>query len=165
MTQHAYIRTCAHAGTDLDNETGGWLAGKACQDELTGEYFIVIDTTIPALYTEKGAAHLTFTSESQVALHETLMLKHPEKTLLGWYHTHPHMGVFFSQWDAWIHRYFFPSLWQVALVIEPYNSMGGFFTHDANGNLVSNSYQGFYELTRKDRSLVFWRNLHQPIKV
>lgn len=159
MTQQAYIRVCAHSGTDLDNETGGWLAGRWCQDEFSGEHFIVIDTAIPALYTERGAAHLTFTSASQVAMHESLQRDYPGKTLLGWYHTHPHMGIFFSQWDAWIHRYFFPQPWQVALVIEPCTSIGGFFTRNADGELNSESYQGFFELTNNERSLVFWRNL------
>ena len=162
MTQQAYIRVCAHAGTDLDNETGGWLAGKWCVDEFSSENFIVIDTAIPALYTERGAAHLTFTSASQVAMHESLQRDYPGKTLLGWYHTHPHMGVFFSQWDAWIHRYFFPRIWQVALVVEPCTSIGGFFIRDADGELNYETYHGFYELTNNERSLVFWRNL-RPI--
>lgn len=162
MTQQAYIRVCAHAGTDLDNETGGWLAGKWCVDEFSSEHFIVIDTAIPALYTERGAAHLTFTSASQVAMHESLQRDFPDKTLLGWYHTHPHMGVFFSQWDTWIHRYFFPQIWQVALVVEPCTSIGGFFVRNSDGELNSDHYQGFYELTNNERSLVFWRNL-RPI--
>jgi hypothetical protein len=27
VTQLAYVHICAHAGSDLDNEVGGWLAG------------------------------------------------------------------------------------------------------------------------------------------
>jgi hypothetical protein len=72
LTQNAFVRMCAHAGSDLDNEVGGWMAGKYCRDSLHGEPFIVVDTILPAVYTEQGAAHLTFTGDTQVALHNHL---------------------------------------------------------------------------------------------
>jgi len=163
LTQNAYIRMCAHAGSDLDNEVGGWMAGKYCRDSLHGTPFIVVDTILPALYTQQGAAHLTFTGDTQVALHNHLEEHFPHKVFLGWYHTHPRMGVFFSQWDTWLHQNFFPEAWQVALVIEPHQSIGGFFIRQADGSLDAHNYFGFYELTnRRQRSVVFWKNL-QPL--
>jgi len=162
ITQTAYVRVCAHAGTDLDNEVGGWMAGKYCHDSQDGIPFIVIDTILPAVYTEQGAAHLTFTGDTQIALHNHLEEHYPEKVFLGWYHTHPRMGIFFSQWDTWLHQNFFPRQWQVALVIEPHQSIGGFFIRQSDGTLDQRQYYGFYELTNKrHRSVVFWRNL-QP---
>ncbi len=164
LTQNAYVRICAHAGSDLDNEVGGWMAGKYCRDSLHGDPFIVIDTILPAVHTEQGAAHLTFTGDTQVALHNHLEEYYPHKVFLGWYHTHPRMGVFFSHWDAWLHQNFFPEKWQVALVIEPHQSIGGFFIRQADGTLDQRNYFGFYELTnRNQRSVVFWKNL-QPAK-
>lgn len=162
VTQNAFVRMCAHAGSDLDNEVGGWMAGKYCRDSLHGNPFIVIDTILPAIHTEQGAAHLTFTGDTQVALHNHLEEHHPDKVFLGWYHTHPRMGVFFSHWDAWLHQNFFPEPWQVALVIEPHKSIGGFFIRQEDGTLDQRAYFGFYELTnRSKRSVVFWRNM-QP---
>jgi proteasome lid subunit RPN8/RPN11 len=162
LTQSAYVRMCAHGGSDLDNEVGGWMAGKYCRDSLNGEIFIVIDTILPAVHTEQGAAHLTFTGDTQIALHNHLDEHFPDKVFLGWYHTHPRMGVFFSQWDAWLHQNFFPEQWQVALVIEPHQSIGGFFIRQPDGSLDQRQYYGFYELTnRRHRSVVFWRNM-QP---
>ena len=162
VTQNAYIRMCAHAGSDLDNEVGGWMAGKYCRDSLHGTPFIVIDAILPAVYTQQGAAHLTFTGDTQVALHNHLDTYFPGKVFLGWYHTHPRMGIFLSQWDAWLHQNFFPETWQVALVIEPHKSIGGFFMRQEDGNLDQQAYFGFYELTnRHQRSVVFWRNM-QP---
>jgi len=163
LTQTAFVRVCAHAGTDLDNEVGGWMAGKYCRDSQDGTPFIVIDTILPAVYTEQGAAHLTFTGDTQIALHNHLSENFPEKVFLGWYHTHPRMGIFFSQWDTWLHQNFFPEPWQVALVIEPHQSIGGFFIRQPDGTLDQRNYFGFYELTNKaQRSVVFWRNL-QPV--
>ncbi len=162
LTQSAYVRMCAHGGSDLDNEVGGWMAGKFCQDSLSGEIFIVVDTVLPAVYTEQGAAHLTFTGDTQIALHNHLEEHFPDKVFLGWYHTHPRMGVFFSQWDAWLHQNFFPEQWQVALVIEPHQSIGGFFIRQPDGALDQRQYYGFYELTNnRHRSVIFWRNM-QP---
>jgi proteasome lid subunit RPN8/RPN11 len=162
VTQNAYVRMCAHAGSDLDNEVGGWMAGKYCRDSLHGNPFIIIDTVLPAVHTEQGAAHLTFTGDTQVALHNHLEEHYPDKVFLGWYHTHPRMGVFFSHWDAWLHQNFFPEPWQVALVIEPHKSIGGFFIRQEDGSLDQRAYFGFYELTnRSKRSVVFWQNL-QP---
>jgi len=162
VTQNAYVRMCAHAGSDLDNEVGGWMAGKYCRDSLHGTPFIVIDAILPAVYTQQGAAHLTFTGDTQVALHNHLDTHFPDKVFLGWYHTHPRMGIFLSQWDAWLHQNFFPETWQVALVIEPHKSIGGFFMRQEDGNLDQQAYFGFYELTnRHQRSVVFWRNM-QP---
>ncbi len=48
------------------------MAGKYCRDSQDGIPFIVIDTILPAVYTEQGAAHLTFTGDTQVALHNHL---------------------------------------------------------------------------------------------
>ena len=160
LTQNAYIRMCAHAGSDLLNEVGGWMAGKYCQDQISGDKFVVIDTVLPAPYTDRGSTHLTFTGDTQVALYGHLENYYPNKVLLGWYHTHPSMGVFFSHWDAWLHQNFFPHFWQVALVIEPHTSTGGFFIRQMNGNLDTRHYFGFYELTnRRHHSVVFWHNL------
>lgn len=162
ITQNAYVRMCAHAGSELDNEVGGWMAGKHCQDSISGESFIVIDTILLAQYTNQGPAHLTFTGDSQVEMLNTLETSYPNKVLVGWYHTHPRMGVFLSQWDIWLHQNFFPEPWQVALVIEPFSSIGGVFIRQEDGSLEPQCYYGFYEIqSNPDRSVVFWQNLQK----
>jgi proteasome lid subunit RPN8/RPN11 len=160
LTQHAFIRICAHAGSDLQNEVGGWLAGKTYLDNHTGKPFIVINTVLPAEFTLQGSAFLTFTQESQVNLHATMTDLYPDLMLLGWFHTHPRMGVFFSEWDRWLHENFFPESWQVGLVIEPFSASGGFFQKQVDGSLDTRQYFGFNELFhRRRRSIVHWRNL------
>jgi proteasome lid subunit RPN8/RPN11 len=160
LTQRAFVRICAHAGSDLQNEVGGWLAGKTYLDRETGDPFIVINTVLPAEFTLQGSAFLTFTQDSLVTLHATLAQDYPDEILLGWFHTHPRMGVFFSEWDRWLHENFFPEKWQVGLVIEPFSASGGFFLQQINGKLDTRRYFGFYELYhRRKRSIVHWRNL------
>ena len=162
VTQKAYIRFCAHASSNLQNEVGGWLLGKWRLDKTSGEQFIVIDTILPALHTQSGSAFLTFTQESQVALHHHLEESYPTKQLVGWFHTHPKMGVFLSAYDTWLHQNFFPEQWQVALVIEPFSRAGGFFIRQSDGQMDPRHYFGFHELIngkKKKRSVVFWRNI------
>ena len=160
VTQKAYVRFCAHSSTDLNNEVGGWLLGKYRVDKKSGEQFIVIDTILPAQHTQQGSAFLTFTQESQVALLNHLHEYYSNKDLVGWFHTHPRMGVFLSAYDTWLHDNFFPELWQVALVIEPFSKSGGFFIRQMNNQLDPRHYYGFYEVTNgKNRGVVHWRNM------
>ncbi len=89
VTQRAFIRFCAHAGTDLDNEVGGWLIGKWRTDHMSGKQFIVIEAIVPAQHTRQGSAFLTFTQDSQVAMYDDVEERFPDKDLVGWFHTHP----------------------------------------------------------------------------
>lgn len=160
VTQEAYVRFCAHAGSDLDNEVGGWLLGKQRLDKISGEQFIVVDTILPARFTQQGSTYLTFTQDSQVELHRHLQDNYPDKTLVGWFHTHPRMGVFLSSYDTFLHNNFFPEMWQVALVIEPFSRSGGFFIRQKDGWLDPRQYFGFHELVNgKKRSVVHWQNV------
>ncbi len=160
VTQPAYSRCCAHADSDLHNEVGGGLVGKWRADSRTGEQFVVVEAALPARHTRHGSVFLTFTQDSLVALHNDLDESYPGKELVGWYHTHPRMGVFLSGYDLWLHEHFFPEPWQVALVIEPYAALGGFFLRQADGRLDPQRYFGFYELAGNGKqSRVFWNNL------
>lgn len=160
VTQRAFVRCCAHAGSDLNNEVGGWLVGKWRADRRTGAQFVIVEAILPAPHTRHGSAYLTFTQDTQLALYDEMKERYPNKELVGWYHTHPRMGVFLSSYDTWLHGNFFPEPYQVALVIEPYSATGGFFIRNAGGRLDPRRYFGFYELQTPGRgSVVHWRNL------
>ena len=160
VTHRAYVRFCAHAGSDLNHEVGGGLVGQWHLDEEAGEGFVVIETIIPARFTRQGSAFLTFTQDTLVAMHDELEDRHPGKQLVGWYHTHPRMGVFLSSYDVWLHEHFFPEPWQVALVIEPHSRTGGFFIQDREGRMDPKRYFGFNELLDENgASVVHWTNM------
>jgi proteasome lid subunit RPN8/RPN11 len=165
MTQKAYVRANVHAQSDLENEVGGWLIGAHRADQLTGEGYIVIERCLPAPFTRQGSAYLTFTQDSQVALFEIMEEKYPDKDLLGWYHTHPKMGIFLSSYDLFLHNHFFPHSWQVALVIEPHSNQAGFFIRDLEGEMDGRLYYGFHELAgRRKNSVVRWTNLEEELE-
>ena len=161
ITQKAYVKTNVHAGSDLENEVGGWLVGKWRADPETGDNFIVIEAILPAVHTKHGSAYLTFTQDSQVAMYDEMEDRYPESELVGWYHTHPKMGVFLSKYDLFLHQNFFTQQYQVALVIEPHSRTAGFFIPKADGSLDPRQYYGFSEIHNgSDRSVVHWKNVY-----
>lgn len=165
VSQRAFVRFCAHAGSDLENEVGGWLIGKWCRDKRSDEEFVVVESILPAPFTRHGGAYLTFTQDTQVALHAQKEERYPGKDVVGWYHTHPRMSIFLSEYDMFLHTNFFPQHYQVALVIEPVSAVGGFFIRQVNGQLDSRRYFGFYELhNRTNRSVVHWRNIYPEME-
>jgi len=161
MTQTAYSRICIHSESDVENEVGGILLGQWCLSDER-EQFIVIEHALPARHTRHGSVYLTFTQDSLVDLHDQIDANYKGQKIVGWYHTHPRMGVFLSEHDTWLHRHFFPEPWQVALVVEPVGAKGGFFVRQKQGVLDPAQYFGFYELDgRFGRSNMYWSNLSQ----
>ena len=160
MTQAAYCRISLHSISELEDEVGGALVGMWCQDRDTQEQFVVVQHMLPARYTRQGSVYLTFTQDTLVDFHEEVESNHRGKKIVGWYHTHPRMGIFLSHFDTFLHNNFFPEPWQVALVVEPHASTAGFFIRRDDGVLDPTRYFGFYELNGNlGRSMVAWNNL------
>jgi len=161
MTQPAYSRICVHSVSDMNNEVGGVMVGEWCADEESGRQFIVVEHAIPARHTRQSNVHLTFTQDSLVDIHEEIDNNFKGKRIVGWYHTHPRMGIFLSHYDTWLHKYFFPEPWQVALVVEPHSANGGIFIRQRDGSFDPSRYFGFYELDGNyGRTMVYWTNLY-----
>ena len=161
MTQPAYSRICVHSVSDMRNEVGGILVGEWCMDE-DRDQFIVVEHALPARHTRQSSVSLTFTQESMLDIHDQIDANFKGQKIVGWYHTHPHMGVFLSHYDTWLHSNFFPEPWQVALVVEPVSATGGFFIRQKSGILDPTRYFGFSEMDGNyGRSMVYWTNLYQ----
>jgi proteasome lid subunit RPN8/RPN11 len=161
MNRAAYIRVTVHACSD-STEVGGVLVGHWCADEESDEQFVIVKHALPARHTRQGSVYLTFTQDSLVDLHDQIDKRFEGERIVGWYHTHPRMGIFLSHYDTWLHNNFFPEPWQVALVVEPYSSLGGFFIRQPDGSLNPNRYFGFYEVDGANgSSIARWQNLLQ----
>ena len=160
FTQHAYLRCMEHAASDLRHEIGGALVGQLLHDEQADRPYIVIEDVIPAEHTQFSRVHLTFTQTTLVQLNNALEDQFPGLQMVGWYHTHPRMAVFLSEYDTWLHRHFFREPWQAALVVEPYRGHGGFFCWQPGQRFDPRCYVGFYELADlQEESVVDWTNL------
>jgi proteasome lid subunit RPN8/RPN11 len=160
VSQSAIAQINEHAASDMDNEVGGALLGRWRKDARDGSQFVVVEAMLPARHTRHGSAFLTFTQESLLGFHEEQASRFPRKQIVGWFHTHPRMGVFLSEYDLWLAEHFFPASWQVSLVVEPHSSTGGFFVRDENGQLPGYRYSGLYEMLDPDgRGRLRWKNL------
>jgi proteasome lid subunit RPN8/RPN11 len=160
LSQSAYCRIVLHSLSEMDDEVGGALLGLWCIDRDTDEQFVVVQHMLPAQHTRQGSVYLTFTQDTIVQFHEQLEKHHSGKRIVGWYHTHPRMGIFLSHYDTWLHNNFFPEPWQVALVVEPHSSVAGFFIRRDDDALDPTRYFGFNELNgNMGRSMVEWKNL------
>ncbi|HXD10747.1 MAG TPA: hypothetical protein VN653_11840 [Anaerolineales bacterium] len=161
VTRPAYIRICVHA-CSAEVEVGGVLIGDWCTDEATGEQFVVVKHVLPARHTRQVSVYLTFTKDTLVDIHDQIDKRFEGEKIVGWFHTHPRMGVFLSHYDTFLHHNFFPEPWQVALVVEPFSSVAGFFIRQADGVFDPSRYFGFYELDgTSGRSIVRWKNLQK----
>lgn len=162
LNRAAYIRVSVHSCSSDTVEVGGVLVGDWCVDEKTAEEFVIVNHALPARHTLQGSVYLTFTQDSLVDIHNQIEKRFEGERIVGWYHTHPRMGIFLSHYDTWLHKNFFPEPWQVALVVEPYSSLGGFFIRQPNGYLDPARYFGFYESDGiSGQSIVRWHNLWQ----
>lgn len=160
LSQSAFCRISLHSTSEMDDEVGGALVGLWCLDRDSGEQFVVVQTMLPARYTRQGSVYLTFTQDTLVDFNDEIEQRHAGKRIVGWYHTHPRMGIFLSHYDTWLHNNFFPEPWQVALVVEPHTSVAGFFVRRDDNALDPTRYFGFYELNgNMGRSMINWNNL------
>ncbi len=124
ITGESILRIHNHGISSL-NEIGGVLIG----DAYLWEEQIVVEIlhAIPSHMTSGSRAHLTFTTETWSQLLHEKELLFPEQMIVGWYHSHPGMGIFLSDMDLFIQRHFFQSPWHVAIVVNAQDLRIGFF--------------------------------------
>jgi len=93
-----------------------------------------------------------FSDKDRMALHEQLLRDKQDPHLagfvsVGWFLSHTRSEILLSESDQEIYSIFFPSPWQVTMVVRPGrggNMRAGFFVRDAQGSLqCERSYQEF----------------------
>ena len=70
---------------------------------------------------------LDFTSDTWANANRIVEREFPDDIIVGWHHTHPNFGIFLSAYDLFIHKHFFGSPWNVALVVDPVKEEFGFY--------------------------------------
>ena len=115
-----------HLETDTTVEQGGILFGQAYNDSEHGIY-VEITAAVPAPATIGTGAHLEFTPDSWQGIMDYSKSTHPEANIVGWYHSHPNIGVFMSGTDMRTQRAFFYHPWCVSIVYDPVRDEIGCF--------------------------------------
>ena len=159
ISQLALRQIEGHGSSDLERELGGVLLGKATQSGSNN--MVNIQAAIPVISGDHGPVHFTFTADSWAQLHQDRQERYPQLDVVGWYHTHPDLGVFFSADDIVVHSAAFVLPWQVGLVYDPIRSevclVGWRQKHNSSMEKELASLSGFYEkLDYQDQSVVSW---------
>jgi len=128
---HVIFETSAHermlsdACRDTTREHGGILTGEAYRDP-GGQYYVLVKDAIAATDSKGSPTHLRFKADSWKPIWDHLKLN-PSVQIVGWYHTHPGLGVFLSGTDLRTQRLYFASPWNIAVVIDPVARKIGYF--------------------------------------
>jgi proteasome lid subunit RPN8/RPN11 len=112
---------------DLQREHGGVLVGQPFQDAPAGRPYLVIHAAIPALETTGSSVHLQFTPETWDYISGLIEENYPDQLVVGWYHSHPGLGVFMSGTDRATQQAFYHHAWNVAVVADPVARRTGWF--------------------------------------
>lgn len=132
------------SAADKERETGGVLLGGFYRND-EGSFVEVIDL-IEAESATGTDVSLTFTHQTWELIHEQVARRGDDAQIVGWYHSHPGLGVFMSKQDEFIHSSFFADPWHVAIVNDPIYTNWGCFKW-ADGKLDRTG--GFYVYTEK----------------
>jgi hypothetical protein len=108
---------------DVGLERGGVIVGRLDRDAAT----VRLTGSVPARGARADAARLTFTHEAWAHVGRVMDEHFPHDRVVGWYHSHPALGVFLSAQDRFVHTHFFARPWQVAYVHDPVAGGRGLF--------------------------------------
>ena len=151
--QQALSQIRAHSISNLRSELGGVLSGHAYRD---GEQMLVeVIAALPARNDDHGPIHFTFTADAWSQIHHEKAAKHPDLEIVGWFHTHPGLGVFYSSDDVVVHTAAFTLPWHVGLVVDPLGNEASYFGWQ-DGRLAP--IPGYFEqLDMQEKPIVPWR--------
>lgn len=103
-----------------DVEIGGLLVGEALRDVGTGRLVTLVRGAIPAVGGHSTSVHFTFTQKAWEHLTTERDARWPELITVGWFHSHPNLGVFYSGTDVSTQRAFFNQPWNIGIVVDPF---------------------------------------------
>jgi proteasome lid subunit RPN8/RPN11 len=121
------LREHCETSNDHGREVGGLLVGFR-HPEGAGEVSMIATDVLPMESADSSTAHVRLDAEAWFRVGEEFEGRYrPQgKERLGWYHTHPSQGIFFSKQDLNAHTVFtLPH--QFALVVDPRRMEAGLF--------------------------------------
>jgi proteasome lid subunit RPN8/RPN11 len=127
ITKDALGKLIKHLASNLRIEQGGILFGHAYCDPNNRMNYVEVTAAVPASATIGSSSHLEFTSESWLGIMEYAKKAYPKENIVGWYHSHPNIGVFMSATDRRTQQAFFHHPWSVSIVYDPVREEIGCF--------------------------------------
>lgn len=136
----------AHVATSTEREVGGVLLGRTYTSK--GKPYVKVDDFLKAESAGERRAALTFTHETWTQLNTAREQRRPELRIVGWYHSHPGLGIFMSDQDQFIHRNFFQASSMVAYVSDPVASNRAVFCWSGDRIAKASGFFVFADATR-----------------
>jgi len=162
------------AASDTSRELGGVLLG--IPEEGDEGLHLSITAMLKAKKTAADKTTLTFTHETWDQIHHEKDILYPELKIVGWFHTHPGLGVFLSNNDMFIQQHFFNLPWQVMYVVDPVIRENGFFAWEGQEikpypyMVVDNGQEVLISLPREEApeapapAIDIKKESHEPVK-
>lgn len=166
ISQVALRQIEGHSSSDLSRELGGVLMGHVIEEDET--FLVKVEAALPVKTEDHGPIHFTFTADAWAQLHKDRAVSFPDLDIVGWFHTHPNLGVFYSADDVIVHSAAFVMPWQVGLVFDPILGEGCLVgwqdSSDDESKPKLSSIDGFYELLDvEETSVVNWRFVESAV--
>lgn len=152
----AYRAVTDHVRGDTHREVGGLLLGQVFRGDHSDVYQVTVDEALPDYRGIGTRANFAFTFKSWSVLRDEAEERFPDYRIVGWYHSHPDLGVWFSGTDKKSHQTYFDKPWLVGLVVDPIRNMGAFFGDDKR---EVKQLPGFYERVEDEGSFITWNNI------
>lgn len=124
------LRVHCDEGNSRGREVGGILVGYQWKtsDNTTRAHHVLVSDVIAIQPLDNSRSHLSFGELEWSDAEQELARRYAPhgKVKVGWYHTHPYQGIFFSAQDESAHR-MFQLAYHFALVVDPRFMEAGLF--------------------------------------
>lgn len=132
LGEMALVKTQLFSVSNHDIEVGGLLIGPKPVKQTNGRYLTSITDVIYAFHAKSSRGELTFTAASWAQMTRERVSRFPNMATVGWFHSHPDWGVFYSDYDISLHSGFFDLPFMVGLVLDPVRKQLDFFAWNLN---------------------------------
>ncbi|HEY6854001.1 MAG TPA: hypothetical protein VI139_07130, partial [Gemmatimonadales bacterium] len=104
-----------HFRASADSGLLGFLTGDLCEDAASHARYVVVDSTVRLTQPIYGDKTTVVVSRVMDRVHKELAKTNGH--VIGWYHSHPPLGLSLAAGDLETHVTFFGKAWHVALVL------------------------------------------------
>lgn len=132
-------------GRASHDEQGGVLLGRVWRDAddssaalapapgpQRARYLVEVEASLPAEGVEATGVSFRFGRTTWERLLARWRSQRSDLELVGWYHTHPDLGAFFSGTDRATQRDLFTTPWMLGLVVDPFRNEEAWFAGPAS---------------------------------
>jgi proteasome lid subunit RPN8/RPN11 len=128
VLEHVIDQINQQALADYSLESGGILIGHPFYNiSNPKQKFVIITDCVQTHSDNKSGTHFTVMPEELIKARDRTENEFPGLIVVGWYHSHPGLGVFLSSQDMQIVKSIYNADWHVAYVIDHIKKQHGFF--------------------------------------